>query len=161
VRLVGFTATYRYISTPAFTIASKHACRTSGAQLPQKQSGPPFTPPDAVALVMEQMALINARVDAQAIETAAQPQCDAQRDTPRPVQAAALVQRPSPPPSPPFGHHALTSAPNFHVGQPYYSHPKRGKIYGRPHPQHGHSPVPGGQPHALTQQCARRASPHH
>jgi hypothetical protein len=70
----------------------------------------PHPPPDAIALVLEQMALINARMDVEATEIVAQRQGDAQRDNPRPVQAPTRVE------FPPQHHprHSVTTTPPPH-----------------------------------------------
>jgi hypothetical protein len=47
--------------------------------------------PNALALVLEQMALINARLDAQASNVDAHRHRDAQRDTPRDVQPTTPI----------------------------------------------------------------------
>jgi hypothetical protein len=54
------------------------------------------SPPDALSLVLEQMALINARQDAHARETTALRHRDTLRDAPR-VHTQPLVELPPPP----------------------------------------------------------------
>jgi hypothetical protein len=77
-------------------------------------------PYDAIALVLEQVVLSNTRMDTQAIETVAQRQRDAERDTPRLVHATTIVQLPTPPlPHPHFGYHDPSLGPPFTIGKPY------------------------------------------
>jgi hypothetical protein len=67
--------------------ARQHPRQCSRGQLLTQHLGHLLSPPDAIALVPEQMALINAQFDAHAIESAARRQRDALRDIPRPMQA--------------------------------------------------------------------------
>jgi hypothetical protein len=80
------TAAYRYLSvtmapkTRSTNLSPNAPADTADQSSQQNSLAPPLDP---LALVLDQMALINASLDAQATETAAQRHRDAQRDTPR------------------------------------------------------------------------------
>jgi hypothetical protein len=92
-----------YMSAPCFTMALKiHTAEPPARTLddlevhaPTGTLGTyPHLPPDAIAFVLEQIALINAHLDAQATEIVAQRQRDAQCDSPRPIQTTTSVKLP-------------------------------------------------------------------
>jgi hypothetical protein len=81
----GFTVASRYLSAPPFTMAPKLRTARPPADTPNdlEETSHHNTrdifspPPDGIALVQEQMALINARLNARAIEIVAHRQRDA------------------------------------------------------------------------------------
>jgi hypothetical protein len=96
-------ATCRHLSAPSFTMAPKprsaEPAMDAHADLEDKSSqySSLDQPLHAIALVLEQMALVNARMDAHSTAITAHRQRDAKRDTPRHVQSTTPTHLPPPP----------------------------------------------------------------
>jgi hypothetical protein len=113
---------------------------------------------DTLALVLEQMALINARLDAQTANTAGTvatlvgdtPVAQRRRDAPREPSHHELPveQLPAPPQYPPAGYALPHLGPLFAEAPPHHVSTSRGHPhpYGLPTATTNHSPSPGGPP---------------
>jgi hypothetical protein len=99
--------------------------------------------PPRMLLVLEKMALINARLDSHANESATHRQRDALCDKPRLVHTTPPVELPHPPPLPQFGH----PDPYFLAGHTDHHPGGVPPMYGGPQVHLGYSPQPGGSRH--------------